>query len=97
LVAEDPLRPATRSVFKTIKKEFIMKMKYIKTILFALLLVFIPFSVICADKYTHAETGIIFPNEIAEHKLSGTHVYDEKELGESIDFSYEGATATVYI
>ena len=71
--------------------------KLITTILFALLVLCIPFSVMGADVYTHDQTGIILPHEIAEHKFNGKRVYEEKELGESVSYRHENATGTVYI
>ena len=71
--------------------------KLITTLLFALLVLCIPISAMGADVYTHDKTGIILPHEIAEHKFNSKRVYEEKELGESVSYRHENATATVYI
>jgi hypothetical protein len=67
------------------------------TFLFVLLILIIPVSVMSAEVYTHAKTGIIFPNEIADHKFIGKEAFDEKGLGEAVSFGHDHATATVYI
>ncbi|WP_234041996.1 hypothetical protein [Persicirhabdus sediminis] len=72
-----------------------MKIKQI--ISYLILMAFMPVFTLRADVYCHKETGIILPSEIAGHSIGEVHVFDKKELGESVSFYYQNSTATIYL